>query len=582
MAICINYSGFLEKDSAGNGTWVQMSNGSSFTQTELNDGKIRYNPPTNFNGSIIIQLKLTDGSPAAYTNNINFYVKVRSSVGTIIVTNYVMNVQEDVASHTLTQSFLKAEDDNIPSANLVYTLTSIDNLNGVLKNDTTVLDTVTNNTFTQNAINNYLIKYIPNTNYDSTANFKFTVGETASGPQSTEQTFTINVQNANNGPVIVKKTKTINEDTSTFITSNDLTITDSNTSTLSDIKIKLKSLTNLNGILQNVNTASTLITDSIFTAQDIHDGNVIKFIPNSNFNTGVAGNQSIFEFESYDEDNDYAESGGSTTFTFTFNITGVNDIPTITLGNALEFNSESGPGTLTTSILTSSDIDVAGDPNHSETKFVIITAPSNGTISVNRGSTVNLTGMGNIYNITTSNYFTQTELATNNNVKYTPNTTGFFGQDTFTVRLKDTAMSQAEFENNTLNPLSTMVVNVKSIYDDLTLTNNIITFDEDDNAGTIYPFINITDGTGTITYTIDNTDNLNGYLTKTVNGVTSSLSTNDTFTQSDLASNNVKYEPLNNFNGSASFTFSANDESIPVKDILVKHLELQLVQLTIH
>lgn len=562
-------TGKLEKDSGG-GNWVELTTNSTFTQTELNDGKIRYNPSSGFNGTAILTLKLTDGNPATYTSNITFSVKVSSSAGTIMLKNYVLNVQEDTVDNIITSDKLLANDDDNTTPSLVYTLTSLTNINGVLKNNGTTL--AVNDTFTQGDINGSLIKYTPTTNFDSTAGFSFTVGETAGGVQSSVQEFAIIVTNVGNAPVVVNHSQTINEDKPSVITSSGLHITDTN-SLNSNITVKLKNLTNLNGTLEleNLNTSNTLGVDSTFTVQDIHDG-YIRYTPNLNFNTSLVGNQSVFEFEVYDEDNDYAESGGSTTFTFMFTVSAVNDLPSISLGNIIEFNVESGPVTITTSNITSSDVDGVGDLHYDITKYVIISAPSNGKITVARGgSNVELTSMTSVSSINSTNYFTQSELETGNVVKYTSDA-NFFGQDTFTVKLKDASVSQAEFESNTLNPLTTLIINVKSIYDDLTITINNMSLNEDVGPTSIYPNLTITDGTGIITYVINNVGNLNGYLRKTVNGVTSVLTNNDSFTQADLASNNVKYEPLNNFNGSSSFTFSATDESVPVKDVVNKTL----------
>ena len=565
-------SGTIEKYDGS--SWSTVAPNGTFTQKNVNDSHVKYVTTSNFNGSTSFVLKLTDGDSHGYGDNITVNVTVTAVDDAIVVTNTSATIQEDTADNVIGNGglagTLSSSDVDVDNTTLKYVVTNLGGLNGTLKLNGTAL--AVNDTFTQAQVSAGNLTYTPTINFDQIANFKFKVSQSDGTTSLTsEQTFSISVQNAGNAPVIAKKTLTLNEDPegenvaggqsgaggATFITNTDLTITDTN-STLANITIKLKNLTNLNGSLTNVSTSTQLVTDSTFTMQDVTDGNKIKYTPTEDFNGSAS-----FTFQVYDEHNDFAVDNGSSTHTFSITVNAVNDIPLANMGSVLTTN-EDTTSSLTTTNLTSSDVE------SDSTQFVIITAPANGTLKVSRnGSDVALSGMGGVYNIQAGNYFTQAELATNASVKYTPSQ-HYYGSDSFTFKLKDAQMSQAEFESTTLNPLKTQQITVNSINDGISLTNQAQTLAEDAPATSIYPKLSVTDiersGTGfpntvekdQLIFTVTNIGSLNGVLTNDGNTLnTANLS--NTFTQADLEANKVKYEPLNNYNGSASFTFNVTD-----------------------
>ena len=164
--------------------------------------------------------------------------------------------------------------------------------------------------------------YVPTANVinalTSNVTDTFTVSS-SDGSLSNTQTFTVNITGVNDAPTTADKTITINEDTATLLTVSDFGFSDVDTgSSLSSVKIT--SLAS-DGVLEydNSGTWTAVTLNQVITASDI-TGNKLRFNPSLNENGTT---YATFNFTVNDGT---VESSAKT---ITYNVTAVNDTPTV-------------------------------------------------------------------------------------------------------------------------------------------------------------------------------------------------------------------------------------------------------------
>ena len=254
---------YLDEDGSGSmdGTESAMGIGSTFTQTHVKDGKVKYAPnptyepdnddPNSFEDSFKFTLsddggKRSDGSLNAEawlathlvdgteTNTFTFNINIKPENESPIITktaSFEMGTRDDyISNKTITTADLNADDPDFEddSTKVTYTLTQLpsDGVTGTtdgtlyldLNNDNIIdsgeaLNTTTNKTFTQaqidsdSASDSGLLKYRYTNQPAATTkvDFKFSVSD-GHGGTTTEQTFNIKVPGSSNIPTIWDKT----------------------------------------------------------------------------------------------------------------------------------------------------------------------------------------------------------------------------------------------------------------------------------------------------------------------------------------------------------------------------------------
>ncbi|GLQ30236.1 hypothetical protein GCM10007876_07140 [Litoribrevibacter albus] len=243
----------------------------------------------------------------------------------------------------------------------------------------------------------------------------------------------------------------------------------------------------------SLNAASVTVTSNPSNGStSVNTGTgVITYTPNSDFNGTDSFTYTV-------EDN---SSLASSAATVTITVNAVNDAPVAVAD--LVSTPEDTPLTID---VASNDTDVdSGDAVDSST-ITIISSPSEGSAVVNSGQ-----------------------------VDYTPNT-DFNGSDTFTYTIED--------GNGATSNTATVTINVTSVNDLPTATDDSATVDEDSSV-----VINVLTNDSDIDGTIDATTV--SVQTSPTNGATSV----------DATTGEISYTPSADFNGSDTFTYTVKDDA---------------------
>ena len=304
-----------------------------------------------------------------------------------VKTNAGITVNEGSTNNVIAKSNLEITDVDTAASSITYTLTAVPT-KGTLKKSGTTLSTTSNNTFTQDDINNSRLTYTHDGSETAADSFKFTVSDGAGG-SIVETTFAITVSAVNDLPTITNSTKNGTEDTTLTFATTDFTgnYSDAESAALSEIEIVTLPNASL-GILK-------LDGSNITAGQKIAAANLskISFTPTANF----AGNAS-FTWKASDG-TDYSSAAA----TMTLAMAGENDAPSITSGASANF-AENGTGTVYTATGT--------DPDVSDTLTWSISGADAGLFTINSSTGV-LTfktapnyespidnGANNVYNLT--------------------------------------------------------------------------------------------------------------------------------------------------------------------------------------
>ncbi len=314
-------------------------------------------------------IKITSITDSGSNNN-STYLNITATVSITAVndaptvkTNAGITVNEGSVNTVIAKSNLEITDVDTAASSITYTLTAVPT-KGTLKKSGTTLSTTSNNTFTQDDINNSRLTYTHDGSETAADSFKFTVSDGAGG-SIVETTFAITVNAVNDLPTITNSTKNGTEDTTLTFAVTDFTgnYSDAESAALSEIEIvTLPSASH--GILK-------LDGSNITAGQKIAAANLskISFTPIANF----AGNAS-FTWKASD-----GTGYSSATATMTLAMAGENDAPSITSGASANF-AENGTGTVYTATGT--------DPDVSDTLTWSISGADAGLFNINSSTGV--------------------------------------------------------------------------------------------------------------------------------------------------------------------------------------------------
>ncbi|WKN29867.1 Ig-like domain-containing protein [Porifericola rhodea] len=405
-------------------TFAILTTPSNGTLSVVNGNQVEYTPNNNFSGSDSFTFKANDGTADSEVASVT--ITVNNSNDAPVAQNVNTSTDEDTpVSITLSAS----DPDNDPITFAILTTPS----NGTLS-----------------AVNGNQVEYTPNNNFSGSDSFTFKANDGTADSEVASVTITVN--NSNDAPVAQNVNTSTDEDTPVSIT---LSASDPDNDLITFAILTTPS----NGTLSVVN------------------GNQVEYTPNNNF----SGSDS-FTFKANDGTAD------SEVASVTITVNNSNDAPVAQ--NVNTSTDEDTPVSITLS---------ASDPDNDPITFAILTTPSNGTLSAVNG----------------------------NQVEYTPNN-NFSGSDSFTFKANDgTADSEVASVTITVNNSN-----------DAPVAQNVNTSTDEDTP---------------VSITLSASDPDNDPITFAI------LTTPSNGTLSVVNGNQVEYTPNNNFSGSDSFTFKAND-----------------------
>ncbi len=466
----------------------------TFTQQDieaLNNGGLRYEHDGGETTSDNFEFDLADGgedSAAAVTGQ-TFSITVNPVNDAPTVNTNTGLTTSDISeggSASITQAKFEYTDADDAAANLTYTITTLPTNGTLTLNDTTLN---VNDTFTQDDINNELVKYIHNGTDNLTDSFTFDLKDDEDAGV-TGQTFSISVTNVNDNPTGTSLPSDISftEDSNGNLDLSQIVFADSDSGASITVTLTLNGGTfsspadgsagNVTATLVNSTTITLVGTPADINAY-LDTASNIQYTGSSNTNGDNAATLNISV-------NDNAGSGDITVGDINLDITAVNDAPSMATNSGLTLD-EGGNSQISTSELSASDVDDSG----AGLIYTITTAPGNGTLFVDANDNGTLdTGEALAANST----FTQQDIEALNNggLRYEHNG-GETTSDSFVFNLADGGEDSAAAVTGqtfsiTVNPvndspsaiqLSTSQINQSQALDSAFVIGILSTSDED-------------------------------------------------------------------------------------------------------
>ena len=353
---------------------------------------------------------------------------------TVTITDDMGNSSTQVISVTVTPVADLTDDSLITTEDSAISANVLTGTNGATSDSfegTPVLTSVTQGT---NGSVTFLadgtVTYTPNTNFNGTDSFTYTI---MSGGVSETATVTVTVTAVNDAPTGTDATITINEDTAYPLTAANVGFSDVDAGdTVSAVRIDT-----LPGAGSLTLSGVPVTVGQVISVADITAGNLV-FTPAADANgTGYAS----FTFSVRDSTNAYDVAPN----TLTFNVTAVNDAPTVAV-NSGSTVVEGGSDTIDSSELAVTDIEQAA----AQLTYSIGTGPAYGRLELTTAPGVSATS------------FTQADIAANRLI-YLHNGSETTS-DSFTFTVNDGA-------GGTLAP-TTMTLTITPVNDTPTITSN--------------------------------------------------------------------------------------------------------------
>lgn len=340
---------------AGPGNGRLEINGSavtSFTQADLQAGRLRYVNDGSETTSDSFSFRISDGSAASAVTNFNINVTPVDDAPVASVNTGV--TLDEGGTAAITSAQLSVRDVDTSPENITYTVTS-GPANGRLEFTDNAGTAITS--FTQADVDAGRLRYVNDGSETASDSFTFTASDATTGLPSASFNFTINP--VDDAPVLATNTgAALNEGATATITSSQLRLTDVDTVS-QNLSYTVTSSTT-NGRLELATNPGTAV--SSFTQADIDAGR-LRYVNNGSENTSDS-----FSFTARD---------GTTTLgtaTFNFTVAPVNDTPTIVNTGATV--AEGGSRVITTANLRATDPDSAS----SSLVYTVTTAPTNGRL----------------------------------------------------------------------------------------------------------------------------------------------------------------------------------------------------------
>jgi len=327
---------------------------SSFTQSDLQAGRVRYVNDGSENTSDSFTFRISDGSATSAATTFNIAVTPVDDAPVASV-NAGLTLDEG-GTAAITSAQLSLSDVDTAPENLRYTVTS-GPANGRLEFTDNAGASVTS--FTQADIDAGRLRYVNNGSENTSDSFTFTAadGTTTLGTA----TFNFTVAPVNDAPTIVNTGATVAEGGSRVITTANLRATDPDSASSSLVYTVTTAPTN--GRLENTTNAGVAITS--FTQDDLAAGRV-RFVHN-----GADGSTSTFGFSLSDGQATVANN------TFSFNVTPVNDAPVQVT------NTGTAVTRRTSTIITSSQLRATDvDNSAANLTYTISRAPARGRLEL--------------------------------------------------------------------------------------------------------------------------------------------------------------------------------------------------------
>ena len=179
--------------SADGTTWYDMSVNETFTQADIDAGRIRYAPDSSTPAAASFSFTVSDGEADASAVQ-TFAIAINQPPTE--TANTGANYTDDADSVVITTALLQWEDSDGTSSEITYTLTAapVSGKMQISGDGTQWYDMSVNETFTQADIDNGYVRYVPDSTTPADATFKFTVSD--GDYTSAEQTFALTVEEA--------------------------------------------------------------------------------------------------------------------------------------------------------------------------------------------------------------------------------------------------------------------------------------------------------------------------------------------------------------------------------------------------
>ena len=198
---------------------INGSNELEFTETADFETKNSYSVTVNVNDPNV-------GSDPDDSETFSLSINDVNEAPTV-ATNSGLTLDEGATS-TITQGLLETTDEESAPSDLQYTIDT-DVAEGQLRNTDTATDLDQGDTFTQADIDNGEVSYTPNTNYNGSDSFTFTLTDDDGATGVSDETFSIQVNAVNDPPTVSAiSDQTIEEDTD--LSSVGFTVDDAETS----------------------------------------------------------------------------------------------------------------------------------------------------------------------------------------------------------------------------------------------------------------------------------------------------------------------------------------------------------------
>ena len=466
---------------------IAVTNGSVTYNGTTND--ITFTPDTNFTGTVTFPYTISDGNGG--TDNAIETIVINPINDTPLATDDSYTTDEDVSINLTPLTTGTADSD---PENDTLTVTSINNVNvtGGIQSITVDNGTINLDFFA-------VITFTPNSDYNGTVTFPYTISDGNGGTDNAIETIIITP--INDAPIATDDTYTTDEDVAIILNPLNAGIADK------DPENDTLTITSINGVNFSGGIQTITVTNGIV---EIDATGVIILTPNPNFNGTITFPYTISD-----------ENGSLDTAIETIIVNPINDAPIATNDD----------------FVTDEDTSLVINPL---TDGIADSDPDNDTLTITAINGVNITGGVQSIPVDNGNI----DIDNNGKITYTPNL-DFNGTITFPYVISDS-------NGGTDNATETIVINsINDVPDAVDITvvdpidensiNNVIDVLTNDTFGGDGP------NNGAITLVSANT----------ANGGTVTVNNNDT--PNNPTDDTILYTPVAGFNGQDSFKYSITD-----------------------
>ena len=517
---------------------AEVNAGDTVELAEL--GNLKFVPVMNWNGITTFTFKVTDSTDSESAIAATVAITVNAVNDPPTASDFARSVDEDT---TLTFALTDFEDDVVFSdvdeddtLKSVKIVTLPDPTHGVLKVDTAAVivdETNPNRNNTVAAADLGTLKFEPVANWHGTASFKFKLIDSADG-ESNEAEVTITVRSIEDNPIAMDFSVEVDEDTTLTFAQSDFegAFSDPDGHTLKSVKIVTLPVVT-HGVLKLVTQTSTQTVSAGDTVA-LANLDTPNFEPVGNFN-----DEASFTFKVTDSTD--RESAAAATATIKVNA--VNDLPSVESNISKTVNED------TTLTFVKSDFDdVFSDIDEDDTlksvKIVTLPDEDHGVLKLVTQTSTQTVSAGD------------TVLSANlGTLKFEP-VANWHGTASFKFKLIDSADGESNEAEVTItvgsvddNPIAMNFT--KSVIEDTTLTFAKSDFEGafSDPDGHMLKSVKI----------VTLPDATHGKLTLDTTDPPTEVQAGDTVTSANL--DKLKFVPVANYTGEATFTFKVTDTS---------------------